>query len=101
MQYWEESPNNAEQNMWNLSASASLEFKGALVQENSTKILENSTDLPIWDVQSKASKTTSGSRSTSTLKVASAAIKVAVPNCAWTFGLLTPVLMLFARALLF
>lgn len=39
--------------MWNISASVMLSFQGTLVTENSTDILPNSTNLPIWDQKSK------------------------------------------------
>lgn len=101
MQYWEEDRSSpADQNMWNLSATVTLEFSGALVEENSTKILDNSTDVPIWDVQSKASKTAStfGGRSTST--VTSAAIVAAKPPSSELVSHLAFMLLLLGNAFL-
>ena len=69
MQYFYAS--QAGQSLWNLSATVSLDFQGSLVHENSTNILANSTDLPVWDIQSKASKTSTGSGVRSTAKATS------------------------------
>lgn len=44
-----------KENMWNISASVILSFQGTL--ENSTDLLPNSTNLPVWDQKRKIMST--------------------------------------------
>ena len=45
---------SATENFWNISAEVSIQFSGALVRKNSTKIVDLDAASPVWDIQSKA-----------------------------------------------
>ena len=82
-----------KENLWNLSASVTLNFDGALVTENSTDILPNSTALPVWDQKSKI--TSSVVTSTPSTAASSGAVEVKPGSLVLVLGILVVVSMAF------
>lgn len=66
LQWQEADASTDEENMWNISASVTLNFQGTLVTENSTEILPNSTSLPVWDQKSKITSSVTSSTPSAT-----------------------------------
>ena len=78
---WQEADASTDQeDMWNVSASVTLDFEGVLVKENSTEILPNSTSLPVWEQESKITGSVTGSSALSATAVSSAGVRDVKPR---------------------